>query len=547
MRITGLEQLLLGEVVNGKYLLRECLGCGGNGAVFRADEVLARMLGRVTRIGGEFAVKIIGLANGEDGEEQLARMRLTTTLSHPHILRCYEAGRATLKSVEFLYLVMPLAERNLHQRLAAQGALPAEEVLTLARGLASALDYTHTRSPRVVHLDVKPSNVMYRDGRWQLIDFDIARVLEGEGALLTKTISGAEGYKPPERLAPTEDHPVETACDLWSLGITLLEALGKLKVGEGSRLAMQACVSRQNPPLPEGLPSPLSEVIAGCLVYNWRQRKSAGEVVGLLGGTPLVSAPKAVVSVSAPAAVPRREVTAPTPSVPRTLLPDSPVQRVNPKDGAEMILIPAGPFLMGDDDQYNNPRRTVTLPAYYIYKCPVTVGQYKRFIASKKAKRKSLTMPSAPDFNRNWSKEDHPIVNVSWHDATAYCAWAGVELPTEAQWEKAARGTDGRQYPWGDEWDARKCQCSKKTYGDAGGTSAVGHYPANDYGLYDMAGNVWEWCADWYEEGKSRALRGGSWYYYRPSDFRCAYRYWGDPGGRNVLRGFRCVARSDSL
>jgi formylglycine-generating enzyme required for sulfatase activity len=215
-----------------------------------------------------------------------------------------------------------------------------------------------------------------------------------------------------------------------------------------------------------------------------------------------------------------------------------------------MTYIPAGDFLMGDDDLSDNPRRTVYLDGYSIYKNDVTVGMYKEFCQAT-----GHQMPPAPDFDEQWSKEDHPIVDVSWDDAKAYCDWAGVSLPTEAQWEKAARGTDGRKYPWGNDWDAGRC--ANSVGNNRAGTSAVGSYPssASPYGVLDMAGNVWNWCADWYNADyyKSsptrnpsgpgfstlRALRGGSWDNDYGVNFRAALR--GDfiPADRGGDDGFR--------
>ena len=234
-----------------------------------------------------------------------------------------------------------------------------------------------------------------------------------------------------------------------------------------------------------------------------------------------------------------------------------PLTKINPKDGAEMVLVPAGPFPMGEDNNPENPRHIVRLSAYYIYKNVVTVAMYEKFCVETKRE-----MPSAPDFNPNWSRKDHPIVNVSWDDAKAYCDWAEMRLPTEAEWERAARGIDGRKYPWGNGFDTNRLQCSKDKYGDAGGTAVVGKFPsgASPYGVLDMAGNVWQWCADWYDkdfpgsrqgaeldpmnqsvgEQKSRIARGGSCCDNVEVNFRSAFRLRNDPAVRNFNVGFRC-------
>ena len=236
-------------------------------------------------------------------------------------------------------------------------------------------------------------------------------------------------------------------------------------------------------------------------------------------------------------------------------------ERTNSIDGATMVYVPAGEFVMGssDDDKDaqpdEKPQHTVYLDAYSIYKNDVTVAQYRNFCTAT-----GRAMPRSPDWG--WI-DTHPIVNVSWDDATAYAAWAGAALPTEAQWEKAARGTDGRIYPWGNDWDATKCSNS---VGDnhPGQTSPVGSFPAgaSPYGCMDKAGNVWQWCADWYgadyyqhapsrnptgpETGYVRVLRGGSWNIYNFAYFfRGAYRnYYYNPHNRWTDVGFRCVSLS---
>jgi formylglycine-generating enzyme required for sulfatase activity len=224
-------------------------------------------------------------------------------------------------------------------------------------------------------------------------------------------------------------------------------------------------------------------------------------------------------------------------------------EHINPKDGVAMVLVPAGEFLMGSKEgqgsEGERPQRRVTLDDYYIYKCEVTVAQYRRFCQETKR-----PMPPEPP----WKWQDaHPIVNVTWFEASAYAAWAGAALPTEAQWEKAARGTDGRTFVWGNNFTKSTCHTSD------GKTVAVGLFPngASPYGALDMAGNVWEWCADWYDPeyyaqappqnppgpvtGTLRVLRGGSWGFNVSEFFRVAYRNRCLPDCKYGDYGFRCV------
>jgi len=219
---------------------------------------------------------------------------------------------------------------------------------------------------------------------------------------------------------------------------------------------------------------------------------------------------------------------------------------INPKDGAKMVWVPNGEFLMGSEERagYTHQHK-VYLDGYWMYKYEVTVVQYRKF-CSETGKQ----MPKAPEWG--WG-DNHPIVCVAWQDAVDYAKWAGASLPTEAQWEKAARGTDGREYPWGNQWDALKCNEGSKGPKQ---TQPVGSYDAgaSPYGSMDMAGNVFEWCGDWYAadyyksgpsrnptgptDGSCRVLRGGGWYS-DAYDYRCASRNDNYPSLSLNLIGFR--------
>jgi len=227
---------------------------------------------------------------------------------------------------------------------------------------------------------------------------------------------------------------------------------------------------------------------------------------------------------------------------------------VNAKDGSVLIRIPAGEYEMGDGKDGDCPAHKVWVGEYWIGVYCVTNGQYGRFVRETKHRE--------PD-NEIWKeagKKDHPVTDVSWEDCVAYGKWAGLELPSEAQWEKACRGPMGLIYPWGGEWDQGKCRNDKNKGSEQ--TAGVSGYPlgVSGYGTYQQSGNVWEWCADWYESdyykkspardprgpetGSLRVLRGGCWWGGVASGFRGARRGSLVPGGRSGIRGFRLVRNS---
>ena len=254
-------------------------------------------------------------------------------------------------------------------------------------------------------------------------------------------------------------------------------------------------------------------------------------------------------------------------------------ERLWEKDDSVMIHVPAGEFLMGskedDPDAYDNehPQHTVYVSEFWIDKTEVTNAQYRKCVEAGTCRAPTTcdSLGGEPTYSDS-SKADHPVVCVSWQDAKAYCEWAGKRLPTEAEWEKAARGTDGRKYPWGNNFDSSKvnfcdvnCEYDHKDSGADDGyrrTAPVGSYPegASPYGALDMAGNVWEWCQDWYDadyyasspqrdpqgpgSGTCRVVRGGSWGS-RKWGVRAALRDGDVPGFRvNYHGSFRCVSQS---
>jgi formylglycine-generating enzyme required for sulfatase activity len=221
-----------------------------------------------------------------------------------------------------------------------------------------------------------------------------------------------------------------------------------------------------------------------------------------------------------------------------------------------MVLVPAGEFIMGSwtGDADERPVRRVYLDAYFFDKDQLTVGEYAKFLDAT-----SHSVPSDWNIMSRAMHKNRPVVNVDWADAAAYCKWAGKRQPTEAEWEKAARGTDGRTYPWGDEPPTKfHGNMNKELWNSHMGLTPVGMFQdgKSSYGINDMAGNVWEWVSDWYDDdyystapsrnptgpttGISKVVRGGSWGS-GPEGLRSAERETHVPSFQGYGTGFRCA------
>ena len=228
--------------------------------------------------------------------------------------------------------------------------------------------------------------------------------------------------------------------------------------------------------------------------------------------------------------------------------------KVSPKDGMTQIYIPAGEFVMGNgnDLRTDNPQHRIYLDAYWMDEMEITNAMYAKCLEAGKC-----THPANYDaFYGIWAYRDYPVVYVNWFQADQYCRWGGRSLPTEAQWEKAARGTDGRRYPWGDQTPNPRLVNFNLTL--IGEPVPVFRYPlgASPYGVLNMAGNVREWIADWYDEnyyqsspyanpkgpatGTQRLLRSGS-YAEDQQQISVYTRFKHEPDSAGLSRGFRCA------
>jgi len=236
--------------------------------------------------------------------------------------------------------------------------------------------------------------------------------------------------------------------------------------------------------------------------------------------------------------------------------PSTPQPKENPEVTSEMVEIPAGDFTMGTSDEEIDqlcakyrvarswfiteaPRHKVHVAAFRIDKHPVTNAEYAAFVeATRHQPPQSWRGRSFPD-----RLKDHPVVSVRFQEALAYAEWAGKRLPTEEEWEKAARGPEGLVYPWGNDWDPERCNFNPEPEESSGrGTSPVTAFPggASPYGVIDMIGNVMEWTAS--KWGNSPIVKGGAWILTQPYNMRCAMRsFTRPPVNATAYLGFRCA------
>lgn len=481
----------------GSYKIVKLIGKGGVGRVYQA---------RHTILEREAAIKVLHADLSTEDELHalfLKEARTIAQMRHPHIVQLYDFGL----SGDTYYMVMEyIRGDSLATRLKAAKAkgqlLPGAAVWRIIKQISEGLIYTHKRG--VIHRDIKPANILLtHDGTAVISDFGVSKLLAGHGDTTTGTISGTPAYMAPEQAM---GHSIDHRADIYSLAVTVYEMLaGRVPFEAPSPITMilkqmyepVPQLRQFNPAIP---PHVEAEILKALSKQPENRHQSVAEFLHALA-----SASSKISTASSSTRVEQTRIV------------------IGP-GGKEYIHIPAGEFWMGSDHDSDAPRRRVYLDGFYISRYPVTNAEYHAFVEA------TYFIPPQHWHNGVYAawEADRPVAYVSWHDTSAYCRWIaeGGRLPTEAEWEKAARGTDERRYPWGNTFDP--CRCNSRE-GARDATTSVGKYsPAGDspYGVGDMAGNVWEWVFDWYAPaygssspvsnpqgpatGKTKVIRGGS-------------------------------------
>ena len=478
----------LGAALGDGYAVERALGEGGFAVVFLVRDVALKR---------KLAVKVLS-PDMITSKSVLDRFRLeaetVAQLSHPNIVPLHFIGQQD----DLLYLAMQCVDGgSIADRLKRETRLPVDYVVRVMREVAGALEHAHKRG--VTHRDIKPANVLVdaESGRSLVTDFGIARSPDAKGLTATGVMLGTPAYLSPEQVT---GEPIDHRVDIYALGVMAYEMLAGRVPFEGATPTAAMIKRLAGPPEPVNLvrsdvPAEIAAVITNCLAADAAERyQSASDIVRALdGGTVSAGGTSARgTAIAGRNAKGRRELSAVAIVV---LLGAAAVWftkgRAPPMANDDsMVTIAAGDYTIGGDSgpAIVRPRHVEHVAAFQIERTEVTVSAYAAFVSATRA---PAPWPGAVPF------ATLPVTRVPWGDAANYCAWKhrdGGRLPTEIEWEAAARGIAGRAYPYGAAADAANANTASAR---RAGPVPVGSFPrgATPEGLQDMSGNVWEWTS----------------------------------------------------
>ncbi|MBI4833045.1 MAG: SUMF1/EgtB/PvdO family nonheme iron enzyme [Candidatus Lindowbacteria bacterium] len=583
------QELKPGDIV-GVYRVEKMIGRGGMATVYKALDVSKQRIVALKVLKKRFSSSIKALARFD--REFLA----LESLSHPNIVRVLDKGVEGGNN----YFVMEYVDGASLSRLLRHRKLAFNTKAQILLQAAAALDYAHRKG--IVHRDVKPDNILIdRTGRAKIADFGIAQITKSRLPLTSITVTssfmGTADYMAPEQRVDAKS--VDHRADIFSFGVMLYETFtGRLPIGNFS--------------LPSQLNPEVSKRMDGIILRAMRQNaaeryQSVAELaddlrretqttqwsklaarmslilqieswkrllqIRAIGAATLFAVVLgaliwlfSAVGKSQPPASGTEpgQIGETSPGQTTEAPPDTDALPPQPANTPEhMVYVPAGEFIMGSESEFSDqrPRRKVTLDAYFIDMYEISNTEYKKFV--------DATGHSAPFVEEFWAepfnwrnetyppgKGDHPVALVSWNDAAAYAKWAGKRLPTEAEWEKAARGTDERKWPWGNKWEVDRCN-TKESFLNSTQPVYLFAKGKSPYGCFNMAGNIMEWTAGWYSEsyygeapsknpagpltGALKVVRGGAWDSNLNLYVRTSYRHYFPPDTKSPNLGFRCA------
>ena len=512
--------------VAGRYTLVRELGQGGMGAVY---------LGADVKLGREVAIKVLPPSTRAYlGPERFQReVQLAAKLSHPHIVPLFEADEVD----GFLYYVMEYVEgESLAQRLQREGPLALDEAIRIAAEVGDALQYAHERG--IVHRDIKPANILLSGGHALVTDFGIAKQFADadEGQTLTGTgvTVGTAAYMSPEQASG--EKRIDARSDVYALAAVLYEMLAGEPPFTGP--SAQAVVARiiVDAPRPirtvrPNIPAHVQDALLRALAKVPADRP--GSVKAFIDSLARPTAERPATPLWRRRALLIGATVAVIAVVATVLSKAFRSQPGPPPRPAGMVLVPGGRYPVGG--AADRPARIVTLDSFHMDSTEVTVAAYRRFLDS--------TGGEAPW--RGAPPSDWPATGILWSEAQRFCGWRGAVLPSEDQWEAAARGPEGWRYPWGDAWDRGRANAGSV----ADTLKPVGGFPLgrSTVGAVDMIGNAWEWVAteDTGANGVLRHVIKGGAFNTSPNRATASQRFT-YPDERRWLwnTGFRCARRA---